>query len=45
MSLKMECDSKWNVTQNGMLLKIECDSNWNVTQNGVPLKFSLKLED
>ena len=25
-SLKMECHSKWNVTQNGMLLKMECHS-------------------
>ena len=44
MSLKMECYSKWNVTQRGMLLKIEVaqnrisikmewDSKWNATQN------------
>ena len=32
MSLKMECHSKFNVTQNEMSLK------WNVTQNGMSLK-------
>ena len=37
-SLKMECHSKWNVTQNGMSLKVECHSKWNVTQNGMSLK-------
>ena len=51
MSLKMECHSKWNVAQNGMLLKLECQlkieclSTWNVTKNGMSLKveFNLKL--
>ena len=33
MSLKMECPSKWNVTQNEMSLKIKWNSKWNVTQN------------
>ena len=45
----MECQSKLNVTQNGVALKRECNSNgmllkmdchleWNVTQNGLSLK-------
>ena len=38
MALKMECHSRWNVTQNGMALKIECHLKWNVTQNGISLK-------
>ena len=38
MSLKMECHSKWNDTQNGMKLKMECNSKWIVTQNGLSLK-------
>ena len=33
MSLKIECPSKWNVTQKGMSLKMECHLKWNVTQN------------
>ena len=40
MPLKMECDSKWNITK-----------NWNVTQKGMTLKMechsngmSLKME-
>ena len=33
MWLKMDCKSKWNVTQKGMPLKIECHLKWNVTQN------------
>ena len=35
MSLKMECKSKLNITQNGISnsLKIECPSKWNVTEN------------
>ena len=32
LSLKMECHSKWNVTQNGMSLQ------WNVTQNEITLQ-------
>ena len=46
LSLKMEYDSKWNVTQNGMSLQIKCHTKWNVTQvefwkviqNGISLK-------
>ena len=49
MSLKVECHSKWNVTQNeiyskwnvtqnGMALKMECRTKWNVTKNGMSLK-------
>ena len=38
MSLKIECYSKWNVTQNGMSLKLKCQSKLNVTQNGMSLK-------
>ena len=34
----MDCHSKCNVTQNGMLPKMECHSKWNVTQNGMSLK-------
>ena len=37
-SLKMECHSKWNVTQNEMSLSMECHSKWNITQNGISLK-------
>ena len=37
-SLKMECHSKWNVTQNGMSFKMECHSERNITQNGISLK-------
>ena len=36
--LKMECYSKWNVTQNGMSLIMECHTKWNVIQNGISLK-------
>ena len=44
MSLKIECHSKWNATQNGkshkitqnsMSLKMDCILKWNVTQNGL----------
>ena len=35
---KMECHSKWDVTQNEMSLKMECHSKWNVTQIGMSLK-------
>ena len=49
MSLQMECNSKWNVTQNGMslnmeghsklkLIKIKYHSILNVTLNGTSLK-------
>ena len=49
MSLKIEFNSKWDVTQNGMSLKMECHSKvlslkmefhskWNVTKNGMSLK-------
>ena len=38
MSLKLECHSKWNVTQHGMSLKIECHLKLNVTQNRISLK-------
>ena len=38
MPLKMECQSKWNVTQNEMSIKMECHSKWNITQNGMSLK-------
>ena len=37
----MECHSRRNVTQNGMLLKMkpqlkmECHLKWNVTKNGM----------
>ena len=46
-SLKMECPSKWKVTQNGMSLKFECHSKWNVTENGMSLKieYHSKLSD
>ena len=44
MSLKMECHSKWNVTQNGMSLKIECHSKWNVTQKGMSHKKGISLK-
>ena len=43
----MECHSKWNVTQNGMLLKIkfhskmEDHSKWTFTQNGSSLKMEV----
>ena len=39
MSLKMECQSTWSVTQNGMSLKMECHLTWNVTQNGIYSKW------
>ena len=35
MSLKMECESQRNVTQNGMSPKMEYHSKWNLTQNGM----------
>ena len=38
MFLKIECQLKWNVTQNGMLLKMECRSKWSVTKNGMSHK-------
>ena len=34
MTLKMECHSKWNFSQNGISLKN------NVTQNEISLKFA-----
>ena len=34
---KMECHSKWKVTQNGMSLNMECHKN-NVIENGISLK-------
>ena len=51
MSLKMECNSKWNVAQNdvtkngislknGMSLKMECQHKWNSTQNNISLKWN-----
>ena len=36
-SLKIECHSKWNVTQNEISLK------WNVTKNGISLKLECHL--
>ena len=33
MSLKAECHSKWNVTQNRMLFEMECQIKLNVTEN------------
>ena len=33
MSLKMECHSKWNITQNLISVKMECHLKWNFTQN------------
>ena len=38
MPLKMECHSKWNVTQNRISLRMECHSKWYVTQNGMSPK-------
>ena len=38
MSLKMNRQSKWNVTENEMSLITECHLKWNVTQNGMSLK-------
>ena len=38
MSLKTECPSKWNVTQNGIPLNMECHSKKNVTKFGMSLK-------
>ena len=44
MSLKMEYQSKWNVTEKRMSHKIQCHPNQNVTsklnitQNGMTLK-------
>ena len=38
LSLRMECHSKLNVTQNGMSLKKECHSEWNIAQNWMSLK-------
>ena len=43
-SLKMECQSKWNVPQNGMSLNMECHSKWNVAQNGMSLKIECHLK-
>ena len=45
MSLKMECQLKWNVTQNGMQLKMDGHSKWNVTKNGVSLKMEVTQMD
>ena len=55
MSLKMECHSKWNVTENEMSLKTKCNSNGmslkmechyklNVSQNGMSLKMECNSE-
>ena len=41
MSLKIECNSKLNVTKNEMALKIDCQPKWNVIQN----RMSLKMEN
>ena len=38
ISLKMECHSKWNFTQNGRSL------NWNITQNKILLKIECHLK-
>ena len=38
MSLKLECHSKWNVTQNFMLPKMECHLKCNFNQNWMSLK-------
>ena len=38
MSLKMECNSKWNVTQDGMSLTKEFPMKWNVTENEMSLE-------
>ena len=40
MSLKMECHSKLNVTENGMSLKMECHLN----QNGMSLRIEYHLK-
>ena len=32
MSIKIECHSKQNVTEYGILLKIECHTKWNITK-------------
>ena len=41
----MECQLKWNVTQNGMQLKMDGHSKWNVTKNGVSLKMEVTQMD
>ena len=39
VSLKMECNSKWNVTQNG-----KKHLTWYVNKNRISLKMSFKME-
>ena len=43
MWFKMECHSKFNVTQYGMIFKMECHSKCNITQNGMSLKWNITL--
>ena len=38
MSPKIECHSKWNVTQTEMSFKMDCHSKRNGTRNGMSLK-------
>ena len=43
MSLKVECQLKWNVNQKGILLQKECHSKQNVTKNRMSLKIEFYL--
>ena len=44
MSDKMECHTKWNVTQNLLPLKMECHSKYNFTKRECHLnEMSIKL--
>ena len=36
MTLKIECHSQYNASQNGMSLKMEYHLKQNITQNGIP---------
>ena len=48
MSLKFECHTKWNVTQNVISLKIKCEMSlkmeyhlkWNVNKNGMSFEIA-----
>ena len=44
MPLKIECHSKWDITQNVMSLEMECHSKWNIAQNGMSFKMEFHFE-